>query len=203
MLTFGEKMNVNHNHNNKMLSESDLSCLPVDALEKALRCTPRVRGPRQLDDLAFKIQKAFRHACLSGEIERIKLFLERLPDQLNPLSKRLLVDRNALSWAAHGGQAHVIEYLCSRQHDSDFMGYDYDAGLEVLVALDALREGRPISDEHVRVEFSGDAAASSMAVVYRIAVERQSLELLGVLEDRIAWALDQQIEYQMRNRNRG
>lgn len=186
-----------------MLSESDLNRLPVDVLEEALHSAPRILSTRQLDDFAFKIQKAFRRACLSGEIERIKLFLERLPDQLTPISKRLLVDRNALSWAAYGGQPAVVAYICFRQRDSDFMGYDYDAGLKVLASLDAVREGRPISDEHVRLEFSGHAAASSMAIVYRIAIETNSLQLVEVLEDRIASALDQQIEFQMRTRNKG
>lgn len=191
------------NQNSNMPSESDLNCLPIVTLKQMLETTPRMLTSHQLDALGFKFQKAFRRACLSGEMDRIKLFLEGLPDQLNPISKRLLADRTALSWAAHGGQVAVIDYICFRQHDSDFMGYDYDAGLAVLAALDALREGRSILGEKDGVEFSDDAAGSSMAVVYQVAIETKSLDLVAVLEDRIAAALDQQIAYQMRHRNRG
>lgn len=190
-------------YEDEMLSESDLNSVPVAALEQMLANIPRTLTPRQSDNLGFKVEKVFRRACLAGDLERVRLFLEGLPEHLARISKSLLTDNTALSWAAHGGQAAVIEYICSRQHDSDFMGYDYDAALAVLAVLDTLRAEGSGAGVHGRVEFSDYAAASSMAVVYHVAIETKSLELIEVLEDRIASALDRQIAHQMRSQNRG
>ncbi|MBN7771242.1 hypothetical protein KUV44_08145 [Marinobacter daepoensis] len=189
---------VNAVSQKEKLSDSELLNLPVKEIQRRLVSANMPSSAQEWTRQLHCFQKAYRRACFSGDLKRVRFFLQGLPLSFLSIRDQLLDDKAALSWAAYGGQADVIAFICSQQDDESFIGFDYGAGLEVLVSLE--------SDEFARTSEGNPLEgrmSSALAVVSDVASEINAPEILRALEERLTQALDQQIELQMTSRLEG
>lgn len=177
-------------------SDTELSQCPIDELRERLsHLVPPVDASLN-ERFTFNVEKAFRQACYTGDLDRVEVFIRGLPPAFSALRQSLLNNRHAVSWAAYGRQERVIRYLCALQEDDALIGFDYRAVLEFIDYLKGVSFSQSDLPPLPR-SLSQPDNASTMAVLARVAVERNAVDLLRAIEARVEKALDRQIENQM------